>query len=200
MDSRCGRMDSRYRRMVVRRTAGYGARVDYVATHTAVALDWSMARDDDRAPWEADPLVRTDVIVQIEEDWCGLAAGEMLLRDRGKHVTQDRLATVCPAPCTGDELARGLRAVSSLRWHGGVLAVPASITSGKLLAYLCSTGSWAALLEPAGYSAAGHWVVIDGAAQDGSAVLVRDPRGRAYTIRTAEFMSLWRFMALVMER
>jgi hypothetical protein len=159
-----------------------------------------MPRDDDRAPWEADPLDRTDVVVQVEEDWCGLAAGEMLLRDRNEEVDQRRLATVCPAPCTGDELARGLRAVSSLRWYGGVLSVPASSASDRLIAYLCSTGSWAALLEPAGFRAAGHWVVIDGVASDGGAVLVRDPRGRAYTIRISEFMLLWRFMALVMER
>ena len=58
---------------------------------------------------------------------------------------------------------------------------------------------WAALLEPQGPRHVGHWVVVDGVDRE-LLILVRDPVGEAYGIPMLEFLGLWHFAVVVLEK
>lgn len=123
----------------------------------------------------------------------------MLLSDRGVDVHQSLIAGAVRLPATAEDLARRLNEVSSFAWVGGALNSPGGV-SWQLVRALCDeVGTWAALLEPHGLGSVGHWVVIDGIADDGL-VHVRDPAGEAYSVPLSDFAELWRYSVLVIEQ
>jgi ABC-type bacteriocin/lantibiotic exporter with double-glycine peptidase domain len=150
-------------------------------------------------PWAIHPRHDPRVVVQVGELWCGPAACEMLLRDRGFAVGQAEVAAQTPTPAPAVWLARAMTDITHQHWIGGSLADPPEPMTLKYVAALREHhGTWAALLLPAGASRMGHWVVVD-AVQDG-AILIRDPEGWAYAMDFAEFARLWTTTAVVLER
>lgn len=139
------------------------------------------------------PLVK-----QTHEEGCGPACGEMLLLDRGFMVDQRVIARGLPLPISAEELAARLCEVSPLRWVGAFINLAEGPSSGAVAGISVEHGSWAALLEPGGYRAIGHWVVVDGVSQEGM-VWIRDPRGEAYGTPMVEFLGLWRYSMMVIE-
>lgn len=151
-------------------------------------------------PWQTVPRLRApDVVQQLEPDWCGPACAQMLLADRERHILQTDVADRLAVPTTATRLARCMSEISDILWAGGQLATPAPPSWDTINSLSSEKGSWAALLEPHGFTHVGHWVVVDGIEHDG-VVLVRDPVGAAYGILLADFLALWQFTFLVMER
>ena len=138
------------------------------------------------------------IVVQMDEDGCGPACAEMLLRDRGFEVSQRSIAESVPLPAMASDLARRMVELSGLSWLGGSLSVSGEVTWKLLHGLSAVSGSWAALLEPLGFRRFGHWVVVDGVTLDG-VVLVRDPAGSSYGIPLDDFASLWRYTVVVFE-
>lgn len=101
-------------------------------------------------------------------------------------------------PSTAQELAGRLNEFSGdqHRWLGGHLDMDSFLRAEQLGA-LCQRGSWAALLVP-GKLREGHWVVIDGVAED-ETVGVRDPVGASYRMVAPELLHLMRYMVVVLE-
>lgn len=151
-------------------------------------------------PWQTVPrLHAADVVRQLEPDWCGPACAEMLLADRGGRVLQADVADHLAVPTTATRLARCMSELSDIDWAGGQLATRTPPSWDTISNLTSEKGSWAALLEPQGFTHIGHWVVVDDIEHDG-VVLVRDPVGAAYGILLADFLALWQFTFLVMER
>lgn len=123
----------------------------------------------------------------------------MLLADRGQHVDQATVARDLMMPSLAEDIAARMTELSTTKWRGGALAEGMPV-SWELVDYLCgSRGSWAALLQPKGPVAVGHWVVVDGITMDGL-VLVRDPVGAAYGIPLADFAAAWSYTVLVLQQ
>lgn len=123
----------------------------------------------------------------------------MLLRDRSVDVDQDRIAEGLALPVGAPELAARLGQLSGVAWLGAFLSLDDSLDLQFIEDMTRERGSWAALLEPHGYRRAGHWVVVDGVSPEGE-VLIRDPRGLAYGLAPQDFLRLWRYTVLVIER
>lgn len=151
--------------------------------------DWS------KVPRRTDRLL----VQQRTELGCGAAVGEMLLADRGLSVNQDTLLQGLPQPTDAPSLAKALSARSTLAWVGGALGRATPPDFGLVQAVSSGQLSWAALLEPGGPTRVGHWVAVDGVGTEGL-VLVRDPVGSAYGIPMSQFLDLWRYTVLVIER
>lgn len=138
------------------------------------------------------------VVTQDNENACGPACGEMLLRDRGYIADQRVIAGGDDGPFSERQLAIRLTQVSNRRWVGRAIILRGEPTS-DLVAEICRRkGSWAALLLPGGHHYVGHWVVVDGVAQ-GALILVRDPVGRAYGMLADDFLPLWSYTVHVAE-
>ena len=149
--------------------------------------------------WTRIPRVGAGPVVkQIEEEGCGPACGEMLLRDRGEEHTQEEIARGLLLPADGHRLAARMTAISTRKWLGGGIHLPSEPRRHHVEAISAARGTWADLLEPEGPGHVGHWVVIDGATSEG-VVLVRDPVGSAYGMLIDEFLRLWSYAVLVTE-
>lgn len=138
-------------------------------------------------------VIDRSVVRQRNKLACGIACGEMLLRDRGiEDVDQARLArdTKVPVSCGG--LARTLNTVSPKGvgvWIGGSLRIPKA-SDVELFEVLNSTGSWAAVLRQP-LARYGHIVIADGIDVTGR-VLIRDPwEGTRYRMEMQEFLNYW---------
>lgn len=143
--------------------------------------------------WPAiEEIIDPAVVKQQDKLSCGVACGEMLLRDRGINVTQVAIAAEIGVPVNCPSLARGLNLFSlesSLLWEGGPLAIIGA-TQSQLFNTLNTTGSWAAMFWELGVSI-GHIVVVDGINNSGY-VLVRDPwQGSRYKMEIYDFMLYW---------
>lgn len=139
-----------------------------------------------------------NLVKQRDENGCGPACGEMLLRDRGLAFDQDVIAASMQLPTEGFELAARLTTLSQRPWKGGAIYL-ADEPTWEFIVHLSEVrGTWAALLEPLGPTHPGHWVVIDGVTSDGM-VLVRDPVGLAYGLPLVAFLSLWQYTVVVIE-
>lgn len=149
--------------------------------------------------WTCIPRIGASAVVQqLDEDGCGPACGEMLLRDRGRRIDQREIGAGLALPIDGPALAQRLRERTGERWVGGALDLDGDPT-WDLVHDLCEQrGSWAALLEPSGPHRVGHWVVVDAVTSVG-VVLIRDPAGLAYGTPITEFLALWRYTVLVVE-
>lgn len=102
-------------------------------------------------------------------------------------------------PSLAEDIAARMTELSTTSWRGGALAESMPV-SWELISFLISSrGSWAALLQPKGPVAVGHWVVVDGITTDGL-VLVRDPVGAAYGIPLADFAASWGYTVLVLQQ
>jgi filamentous hemagglutinin len=161
--------------------------------------DSSRETEDSVWPWTRVPrAVSRLVVVQSDEDGCGPACGEMLLRDRGVEVDQTLIAEELELPVDGHALALRLGELSPVAWLGGGLVLPRGPDLAFLERFSSARATWAALLEPLGPRRVGHWVVVDGVG-DGGLVQVRDPVGAAYGIPVEEFLTLWRYTVVVVE-
>jgi hypothetical protein len=123
----------------------------------------------------------------------------MLLADRGIRVDQAVVASGFTMPSLAEDVAARLRELSGATWKGGALAQGIPV-SWELIEQLSgSFGTFAALLQPNGPVAVGHWVVVDGITSDGL-VLVRDPIGAAYGVPLGDFAVVWSYTILVLEQ
>lgn len=148
---------------------------------------------------DADPgLTQRTLVRQTHEEGCGPACGEMLLRDRGLEIDQQTIARGLALPVTAEHLARRLTELSSLRWLGAYISLENGASWDFVAGLTAERGSWAALLEPAGFRASGHWVVVDAVSEDGL-VGVRDPAGEALFLPMDQFLALWRYTVMVIE-
>lgn len=143
--------------------------------------------------WPAiDEIIDPKVVKQQDQLSCGVACGEMLLRDRGINVTQVAIATEIGVPVNCRSLAWGLNFFSpesSPLWQGGPLDITGA-TYSQVFEALNTTGSWAAILWEVGASI-GHMVVIDGISNDGY-ILIRDPwQGTRYKMIKDDLLLYW---------
>ena len=135
--------------------------------------------------WETIDEVRDSRVVRQSNPLsCGVACGEMLLRDRGIAVSQATIANRAGTPSGTEQLAEALNEQDSAgTWLGG--GVTQESFDG-----LNATGSWAAMLFESG-ARFGHWVVVEGVNNEGR-VIVRDPAdGTRYLMELDEFLSHW---------
>ena len=135
---------------------------------------------------------------QLHEFGCGAACAVMLLADRGIQVDQLVVSAELHLPCSAQELARRLNALSGpvYQWLGGQLDLDPPLERAHLDA-LGARSSWAAQLIPTG-ARHGHWVVVDTLGADGT-IAVRDPAGTSYRMAEREFLALMRYMVVVFE-
>lgn len=138
------------------------------------------------------------LVRQATDDGCGPACGEMLLRDRGFDVDQGTIADGLPLPATAEHLAARMRALSTIPWIGAFISIENGASWDFVAALTAEQVSWAALLEPGGFRATGHWVVVDDVSIEGI-VTLRDPRGEVVLQPMEEFLVLWRYTVMVVE-
>lgn len=138
------------------------------------------------------------IVVQTDEQGCGPACAEMLLKDRGFEVSQAELRRGLPLPVSAERLAARMTEMTHSRWLGAYATLDEGATWEFVAHVSASHGSWAALLEPLGFRQVGHWVVVDGVSEEG-VVWIRDPAGGAYGIPIDEFLGLWHYTMMVIE-
>lgn len=122
----------------------------------------------------------------------------MLLADRGYSVAANLIAEPMVLPSMAHELAQRHSSLAPPTWRVGSMDPLPSDTPEVVWILRARRGSWAALLEPRGPTLVGHWVVVDGLARDGLA-LIRDPVGAAYAVPVNQFEALWTHAMLVLE-
>jgi predicted double-glycine peptidase len=139
------------------------------------------------------------VTKQFNQDACGAACGQMLLRDRGvEDVTQQAIAQISGGvPMRMQELAVALNQLWNLpgEWVGQGVQIPGT-EDQALLQILCRTGSWGAGLWEE-EAIMGHIVVVDRVGDE--QVWIRDPWGlewrsrvgTRYKMGVSEFLSVW---------
>ena len=120
-----------------------------------------------------------------------------MFADRGFSIDQAKISAGFHVPCEAKPLADRLNQLSPLIWTGGYYDLP--ITQ-QAIQSLLHRGRWAALMEPGGASAVGHWVIVDGIDLKTNFLQVRDPVGRSYLVPFAKFKPLWDFGWLVVEK
>lgn len=137
------------------------------------------------------------VIQQQDSISCGVACGEMLLKEYGiNNITQEIIAQQTGTPVNIVNLARILRQLdytNQRRWIGGYLDFQGSDL--ELLDVLMSTGVWIAELREIGVRL-GHLVVIDGYDSQGK-IKIRDPWDRTqYKMEKEDFVQYWTLQAI----
>jgi hypothetical protein len=162
-------------------------------------LNWKVHRER----WEV------NACAQIDDDACGPAAMEMVLRDRGlPHPPQSMIARMARGGVDAVVPTDALQAQEILAkidpaggWQSNVLRNPDSETWKKLAGAMSETGTWIAdVRESFAEGSVGHAVVVDAVSRDG-VVSVRDPwpfiggergmTGTAYEVAWEEFFARW---------
>ncbi len=178
--------------MAVRLLARYSARMsDENDERPAIYGSWHWPR------FSRDPSA--PVVTQEHEAGCGAACAVMLLADRGLAVELSDVERGLEMPSNHEALAARLSELSGYRWTGGALGGEPRVDWALLDRLTEAAGTWAALLEPLGLGAVGHWVVVDGVSDDGL-VLIRDPKGEAYGMTVNDFALVWGYTVLVFQR
>lgn len=149
--------------------------------------------------WAAiDPTPHPAVIAQQNSLSCGPACGAMLLRDRGRIVTQEQVALRSGVPASPSSLERALNALdpsSDGGWTGGLVRIPGR--GGKEAAIqLSRSGTWSGILWERG-ARVGHAVVVDEIDANGL-VWIRDPfgKGSRYALDLDVFLDHWTGIAV----
>jgi filamentous hemagglutinin len=149
--------------------------------------------------WQViDEISDPNVIKQRDAVSCGIACGEMLLRDRGIYnVNQSIIAAETGTPVSPEILALALNTLdytNSRLWLGGTVSIPGA-TYSEIIDVLTGTGSWAAVLwEP--LADLGHIVIVDGLIEIGK-ILICDPwNATRYKMDREEFLNYWNIQAV----
>lgn len=149
--------------------------------------------------WRAiDQIADANVVQQQDKVSCGIACGEMLLKDREIYdVNQSIIAAETGVPVSAEVLALALNRFDSSDarvWKGGTVSIPEA-TDSEIIDVLISTGSWGAILwEP--LANLGHIVVVDGMDETGK-LLIRDPwDATSYKMDREEFINYWNSQAI----
>ncbi len=133
------------------------------------------------------------VVKQQDNLSCGVACGEMLLKERGiTDISQAIIVNESGVPVSPAYLASVLNQLSPSNlgeWRGGGLEIE-GLDFSELLDCLISTGVWVAELRELGARLA-HLVVVDGV-DDYGRILIRDPwEGTSYKMDKEEFINYW---------
>jgi len=145
-----------------------------------------------------DERADANVVEQQDIVSCGIACGEMLLKDREIYdANQSLIATETGAPVSAEVLAAALNRFDSSGariWLGGTVSIPGA-TDSEIIDVLISTGSWGAVLwEP--LANLGHIVVVAGMDETGK-ILIRDPwDATSYKMDREEFRNYWNSQAI----
>jgi filamentous hemagglutinin len=148
--------------------------------------------------WQViDEITSSKVIQQKDSLSCGVACGEMLLREYGiNNINQEIIAQISGIPVNIPNLAQILNRLdytNQRQWIGGYLDFLG--TEIELLNLLMSTGTWIAELREMGMRL-GHLVVIDGYDSQGK-IKIRDPwEGTEYKIEKEDFLKYWTLQAI----
>jgi filamentous hemagglutinin len=139
-----------------------------------------------------------DVVRQQDSLSCGVACGEMVLRDRGVRVDQSTVAVEAGGvPVFDKALARALQNLDTTGvrvWQGGPLAIPGA-SRQALISALNQTGTWIAFMKER-TNRIGHTVVVDGLDAVGH-IRIRDPwEGTRYTMTIRDFLHYWTDVAV----
>lgn len=145
-----------------------------------------------------DEIADPNVVKQQDKLSCGIACGEMLLKERQIYgVHQSIIAAETGVPVSVEALAVALNTLDysdSSLWLGGTVSIPGA-TNSEIVDVLISTGYWAAVLwEP--LADLGHMVIVDGI-DDTEKILIRDPwNATRYKMDREEFLNYWNVQAI----
>ena len=121
------------------------------------------------------------IVKQFNENACVAAVGEMLLRKRGRIISQSEIGKSIGTPANFEELANFLNSLpkTSKVWIGGFFDV-------RFFERIVDTGTWGAVLREPTFR--GHAVLVEGLTKQGF-VKIKDPFDQtSYRMSESEFL------------
>ena len=139
-----------------------------------------------------DEISDPSVIQQQGDLSCGIACGQMLLKDRKINIESADIEALTGTPVSSQGLASALNLLESdqsRQWEGGPLKLPGPARTTRSET-LNTTGSWSAMLWETS-AGIGHLIIVDGL-DDLGYVLIRDPwEGTKYKMTQDHFCQYW---------